>query len=176
MGFFRCFVYLTSLGMFTFFAGRFIPKSWIHPDDFPYKSYRFEKRGKLYDKLGVRKWQSKVLDMSKLFPKFIPQKKLDGDVMAALPLMIKETCIAELIHWLLVLPGFCCLYLWEGAGGVVIVILYELGNIPYIIIQRYNRPRFIAMLKRMEKRNGKIAVSEDSSFSTQPVYRLEGEN
>lgn len=162
--------------MVSFFAGRFIPKSWINEDAFPFKSYRFENRGKLYDKCGVRKWQSKVLDMSKLFPKIIPQKKLDGNVKSAMPLMIKETCIAELVHWLLILPGFYCLFLWEGVGGVVIVVLYELGNIPYIIIQRYNRPRFIAMLKRMEKRDGRMMTSAGSSFASQPLYRLESEN
>lgn len=162
---------MTTLGMFAFFAGRFIPKSWIHADDFPFKTCGFEKNGRLYDKLGVRKWQSKVLDMSKLFPKFIPKKKLDGDVKSAMPLMIKETCIAELVHWLLILPGFYCLNLWEGTGGIVIVILYELGNIPYIIIQRYNRPRFIAMQKRMEKRNGSADKAESSAFTAQPVQQ-----
>ena len=162
--------------MFSFFAGRFIPKSWINPDSFPFKSYSFENKGKIYDKCGVRKWQSKVLDMSKLFPKFIPQKKLEGDVESAMPLMIKETCIAELIHWLLIIPGFYCLSLWEGPGGVMIVILYELGNIPYIIIQRYNRPRFTAMQKRFEKRSGRIAENGESTFSTQQFYRLESKN
>ena len=162
--------------MFSFFAGRFIPKSWIHPDSFPFRAYRFENKGKLYDKFGVRKWQSKVIDMSKLFPRFIPQKKLEGDVMSAMPLMIKETCIAELIHWLLIIPGFYCLSLWNGPGGVMIVILYELGNIPYIIIQRYNRPRFTAMLKRMEKRNGSYQAHTENSFSSQRFYQLESEN
>lgn len=152
-GFLKCFVYLTSLGMFAFFAGRFIPKSWIDPDAFPYKSCQFEENGRFYEQFGVRKWQAKVLDMSKIFPKFIPHKKVEGDLYAALPMMIKETCIAELVHWLLVIPVFYCLTLWEGAGGVIIVALYEFGNIPYIIIQRYNRPRLINTLKRMEERH-----------------------
>ncbi len=152
-GFFRCFVYLTSLGMLAFFAGRIIPKSWINPDIFPYKTFQFENDGRIYELFGVREWQSKVLDMSKILPKFIPQKKLDNKLQDTLPLMIKETCIAELIHWILFVPVFYCLTLWEGMGGVIIVTLYELFNIPYIMIQRYNRPRLINTLNRMEKRN-----------------------
>ena len=151
-GFFRCFVYLTSLGMLAFFAGRLIPKSWINPDVFPYKTYQFENDGRIYDMFGVREWQSKVLDMSKIFPKLIPQKKITGDLQSALPLMIKETCIAELIHWILFVPVLYCLTLWEGIGGITVVTLYELFNIPYILIQRYNRPRLIHTMKRMEKR------------------------
>lgn len=151
MGFCRCFVYLTCLGMFSFFAGRLIPKSWLNPDVFPYKLYAFEKNGRFYEQFNVRKWQSKVLDMSKLFPKIIPRKSVNDNLYTTLPVMIKETCVAELVHWLLVVPGFYCLFLREGAGGIIIVILYELGNIPYIIIQRYNRPRLISTLKRMEK-------------------------
>ena len=66
--------------MLAFFAGRFIPKSWINPDIFPYKTCRFENDGRFYEQFGVRKWQTKVLDMSKIFPKIIPQKKINGDL------------------------------------------------------------------------------------------------
>lgn len=151
--FLKCFIYLTSVGMLAFFAGRFIPKSWINPDIFPYKTCRFENDGRFYEQFGVRKWQTKVLDMSKIFPKIIPQKKINGDLQDSLPLMIKETCIAELIHWILFIPVLYCLSLWEGLGGVIIVTLYELFNIPYIMIQRYNRPRLINTLKRMKRRD-----------------------
>lgn len=152
-GFLKCFIYLTSVGMLAFFAGRFIPKSWINPDIFPYKTCRFENDGRFYEQFGVRKWQTKVLDMSKIFPKIIPQKKINGNLQDSLPLMIKETCIAELIHWILFIPVLYCLSLWEGLGGVIIVTLYELFNIPYIMIQRYNRPRLINTLKRMKRRD-----------------------
>ena len=162
-------MYLTTLGMFAFFAGRFIPKDRINPNAFPYKSCQFERKGKLYEQLGVRKWQNKVFDMSKLFPKFIPKKKLQGHVVSAMPLMIKETCVAELVHWLLIIPGFYCLVLWEGVGGVAIVCLYELGNIPYIIIQRYNRPRFIAMQNRLEKHNVKTKLPENEAVMQRKV-------
>lgn len=143
--------------MLSFFAGRFIPKSWINPDSFPYKTCQFEENGKFYEQFGVKKWQNKVLDMSKIFPKIIPQKKINGDLQSALPVMIKETCIAELIHWFLFIPVLYCLVLWEGLGGYIVVTLYELFNIPYIIIQRYNRPRLINTLKRMERKNGAIS-------------------
>ena len=152
-GFWKCFVYLTSLGMFAFFIGRFIPKSWIKPEVFPYRIFKFENNGRFYELFGVRKWQTKVLDMSRIFPKIIPPKRINDDFQAELPLMIKETCIAELVHWILFVPVVFCLSLWEGIGGIIVVTLYELLNIPYIIIQRYNRPRMINTLKRMEKRN-----------------------
>lgn len=156
-GFFKCFVYLTSLGMLAFFAGRWIPKSWINPDVFPYKTLQFENDGRIYEQFGVRKWQNKVLDMSKIFPKIIPQKKISDNLQDSLPLMIKETCIAELIHWILFISVLYCFTLWEGIGSVIIVTLYEIFNCGYVMIQRYNRPRFIHTLKRMEQRNHSAA-------------------
>lgn len=153
-GFWRCFIYLTSLGMLAFFAGRIIPKSWINPDLFPYKACQFENDGRFYEQFCIKKWQNKVLDMSKIFPKIIPQKKIRDNLQDALPLMIKETCIAELIHWFLFVPVLYCFVLWEGLGGVIVVTLYEFFNLGYVMIQRYNRPRLINTLRRIEKRNG----------------------
>ena len=63
--------------------------------------------------------------------------------------MICETCIAELIHALLCLSGLYCLKLWPGAGGIIAAIVYILlFNLPFILIQRYNRPRLIRLQQR----------------------------
>ena len=69
--------------------------------------------------------------------------------------MIQETCIAEWIHELLILIGFGCVFLWKGIGGWIVSLLYALGNLPYIIIQRYNRPKFIGLLKRLQAKEAR---------------------
>ena len=56
--------------------------------------------------------------------------------------MIEETCVAEFTHFVLILLGFYALRLWPGTGGAVVTAIYILfGNLPFLIIQRYNRPR-----------------------------------
>lgn len=152
MNFVRCFIFMATTGIIAFFVGRIIPKRWLNENGFPYKAHAFEKDGYIYGKIGIRKWQNKVLDMSRILPKMMPAKRLEGNMLEKLPVMIKETCIAELIHSLLGLVALNCLLIWKGVGGIVVAILYEIGNLPYILIQRYNRPRLMALYERLQER------------------------
>ena len=148
-GFISCFIYLAAIGILSFFLGRILPKHWFHADAFPFKSFAFEKNGRIYDKILVKKWQNKVPDMSRIFPGLMREKKFSGGERdaSALPLMLEETCIAETIHWLLFILGFGCIFLWRGGWGIAVAIIYDLlGNVTFIIIQRYNRPRLMACL------------------------------
>ena len=160
MNFWKCFCFLIITGVIAFFAGRILPKKWFRADLFPYRSYKFEQDGRIYDKLHIRKWQNKVPSMSKILPFMMPAKNLSGDYKKRLPRMLQETCVAELIHTLNCFIGLYCLKLYPGAGGVIILILYVvLFNLPFIIIQRYNRPRLL----RIAKKIGQTATEERST-------------
>ena len=150
MNFWKCFCFLIITGVIAFFAGRILPKKWFRADLFPYRSYKFEQDGRIYDKLHIRKWQNKVPSMSKILPFMMPAKNLSGDYKKRLPRMLQETCVAELIHTLNCFVGLYCLKLYPGVGGVIILILYiTLFNLPFIFIQRYNRPRLMRLAKRV---------------------------
>ena len=159
-----CILYLSITGAIAFFVGRILPKEWFRPELFPYRSYKFERGGRIYDKLNIRKWQSKVPDMSRILPKIMPPKNLSGNFKERLPLMLQETCVAEMIHSVLCLASLCCLELYPGIGGVIIVILYVVFfNLPYIIIQRYNRPRLLKLTQRIQGEGKKQEKGETSS-------------
>lgn len=155
MGLLRCFLYLMTLGVLSFFAGRILPKEWLDASEFPFKAYKFEKGGKIYEKLNIRKWQNKVPDMSRIFPKIIPPKRIECKAdKAKLETMLHETCVAEIIHTALPILAIPCLWLWKGVKGRIIYYVYVLlGNLPFIIIQRYNRPRIARLLKNMNTLN-----------------------
>ena len=158
MGFTKCVLYAAVIGILSFFLGRVLPKQWFQPDRFPYRIYAWEQNGNFYNRVfHIRKWQSRVPDMSKILPGLIPAKKVTLDFEDRLPQMITETCIAEGIHWLLCIFSLPLLWLWPGIGGALFAILYILlGNLPFILIQRYNRPRFSAIAQRLaRKENGK---------------------
>lgn len=141
-------------GIIGFVLGRVLSGCKFYPGHFPYRLYHFEKDGTIYEKIKIRKWQNKVIDMSRIFPSLMPTKKLDKDICKKLPILIKETCISEMIHYMLCISGLYCLVIWEGIGGVIVTLIYEiLGNLPYIIIQRYNRPRLTKLLKRYKQRD-----------------------
>ena len=66
--------------------------------------------------------------------------------------LVYESCIAEADHWILMITGFGCTYIWDGAGGVVVSVLWALGNLPFAIIQRYNRPNMKRVVKKLKIR------------------------
>lgn len=161
MRFLNCFLYLVITGVMAFFLGRLLPKKWFRADSFPYRPYAFEDNGRYYERFGVRKWQHKLPDMSRILPFMMPAKSLSGDYKKRLPRMLQETCVAELIHTLNCFLGLYCLKLYRGIGGVIIVLLYVfLFNLPYIIIQRYNRPRLMKLMKRIQNEEQRPAEGE----------------
>ena len=149
--FILCLCYAATLGLVSFLLGRELPKSWLHPDQFPFRTYAWEET--LWKALQIRKWQAKVPDMSKVFPKLMPAKALTQKTAQDLPLMIQETCVAELTHGLLCLAGLYLLKIWPGAGGIVLTVIYIVfGNLPFLLIQRYNRPRLQRLLEKQSRR------------------------
>ncbi|MBQ8260932.1 MAG: glycosyl-4,4'-diaponeurosporenoate acyltransferase [Lachnospiraceae bacterium] len=147
----KCLTYLLAIGIFGFVIGRLLPKNWFRYNKFPYATYPFEENGDIYKKLKIKSWQSKLPDMSRIFPKLITPKRFEAKDIHRLPEMIQETCIAEFIHLSLCFAGFYCIILWK-TGGILIAILNILGNLPFILIQRFNRPRLVAILMKSEKR------------------------
>ena len=149
MGFLKCFGYLAASGIGGFALGRLLPKKWFCWDRFPYKTLRFEQGGRIYHKLRIRKWQNRLPDMSRILPSVMPAKKLtEGMNAEKLAVMLRETCVAELIHALFMFTGFVCIPLWPGCGGIILSVLYALGNLPFVLIQRYNRPRLLRLYER----------------------------
>lgn len=157
MGFWYCVIYIAVLGVISFIIGRLLPKGWFHADRFPYKTAAGEQ--KIYQALRVKSWQSKVPDMSKLFRHIMPAKKMTAETVADIPRMLEETCVAELTHTLLSILGLAMLWLWPGWGGIIVTIIYILlGNVPFIIIQRYNRPRLQRLYAMQQRKRERSSV------------------
>lgn len=156
-GFWECLIYLALIGIISFLAGRSLSEVRFSFEGFPFRPLPIENGGKIYQRIGVHRWKEGFPDMSRMFPSLIPSKWLSKAVTAdQIERMIRETCIAELVHGLLGVFGFGCIFIWKSIGGWVLSVLYLLGNLPYIIIQRYNRPKLISLLYRIRKREGRI--------------------
>lgn len=148
--FFSCIFYFAATGILSFFLGRILPENWFHFDRFPYRSFAVERDGKIYEALGIRRWKDRLPDMSKILPKLIPSRRLPAAMtIPQVELLLRETCIAEFIHTLLCISGLGCLFLWRGPGGRILYIVYVLGNLPFNLIQRYNRPKLARILVKL---------------------------
>lgn len=148
-------IIILGSGLLVFILGRIFPRSWINPYNFYFKAWKWEKEGKIYEKIKIKKWKTKWPDFSniitKIFPKFMPKKRLDVSAVQKLPILIKESCVAETTHTICFVLGFIPIAIWPGVASAVLSLLWALTHIPPIIIQRYNRPRFKEMLNKATK-------------------------
>lgn len=170
-GFLKCVLYLATIGFTFFLIGRVLPKRIFEYNALPFRLFRFEKNGRIYDALHIRKWKEGFPDMSVIFPAIIPSKRLPKVLSTAqIESMIQETCVAEWIHKLLCLFGFGCVFLWKGIGGWLVSLLYALGNLPYIIIQRYNRPKFVRLLKKLQAKEARRTNRKQDNIRGKGTY------
>lgn len=158
----NCLIYLLFYGLMMFFVGRILPKKWFDASKFPYRQTDFEKKYEKH-KNKIRRWKLRLPDMSRIFPQLIPSKRIDHKPDAEMfEEMITETCIAEFIHTVNMFLGFSCLLVNDGTPGWVMGFANALlGNLPFIIIQRFNRPRLVRIYNRMKKTEG---VNADEEF------------
>lgn len=143
-------LYLLSLTVVIYVIGRIFPRKWIKEDKFPFRSFGFEKEGKIYDKIKIKKWKAKWPDASRIIHKIIPiipVKRFDDKSPEKVKVLLEESCVAETTHVVAFVFGFFALFFWMSVLGVILTILYELVNIPPILIQRYNRPRLMRALR-----------------------------
>ena len=148
-------IVILGSGLLVFLIGRVFPRKWINPNIFYFRAGKWEKEGKVYEKVSIKKWKTKWPDFSniitKLFPNIMPRKRLDMGAVEKLPILIKESCVAEATHTICFFFGFIPIAIWPGVASAVLSVIWALTHIPPIIIQRYNRPRFKETLKRLSK-------------------------
>ena len=123
-----------------------IMKNKANHNSFWFKEKRFEK--KLYKLLRVRKWK-------KHLPTYSPEafditQKNAAEIIGA-------TCQAEIVHEIITVLSLLPITLIPFLGGAVAFILTSilaaLVDFLFVILQRYNRPRLIKVMARLEKNN-----------------------
>ena len=138
-------LYLALLGLLAHPVGQALPRRWFHPDRRPWTPWRWEESGALYRALRVRDWKDKVPDMSRRMGDMV--KKRAPRTAAEAEAVLRETCGAELV---LSVPVFL---LMRSPWAILVYVIFNgLGNLPFLIIQRYNRPRLAAIWRKLKKR------------------------
>jgi glycosyl-4,4'-diaponeurosporenoate acyltransferase len=130
-----------------------IPMARFHPEGWIFRPRIWEKEGLFYlRQLRIKKWKKYLPDGARwLGSRGFPKTRLAEKGRPYLALFSRETCRAELTHWMIILfaPFF---FLWNRPWVGLIMILYALlENLPLIIAQRYNRLRLLDILERKEK-------------------------
>lgn len=117
------------------------------PDKKMYRPCKWEKDGKLYaDLLKINRWKD-----------FLPQhvgkdgfskEHLENISLAYIDQFIRETCRGEWNHAMNCLFALILFILNHFGIALILTFLLLLGNVPFIIIQRYNRFR-LQKLRRL---------------------------
>lgn len=136
-------------GLFAFLIRR-LPEKW-----FSHEKKIFDvgkKECKFYEKLGIRKWKDKVLELGN-FTDFHKDKVYDPTNNEYIERFLLEANYGEIIHLVGVFLGFLIIFIfplrYALCFGVPVGIVNAVLNLmPYFIL-RYNTPR----LKLLHKRN-----------------------
>ena len=93
--------------------------------------------------------------MSKIMPDMV-KKKMSAVKSQGMDVLIAETCVAECVHYWLIVLSLGIFLFWRGGWALVFWLVYNiLGNVPFILIQRYNRPRLVLLEQRRKRRAAK---------------------
>ncbi len=153
MKFLYSLIYIAVLGVLSHFVGQALPRKCFDAEKPPYKAAKWEKGGKVYERLGIKHWKDIVPDMSRIMPDMVKKKLTSENKERGMDTLIAETCVAECVHWGLIVLSFGILFWWRGLWAAVFLLVYNIfGNLPFIIIQRYNRPRLVMLEQRRKRR------------------------
>ena len=113
-----------------------------------YESFWFRQKAwepGLYEKLGVKKWKKKVELWTYDPSEFSTEHHTLEEI-------INNMCHAEAVHELIVFAGFSSLLFAVPFGEFWVFFLTAVlaggFDMIFVILQRYNRPRVLAILKR----------------------------
>ncbi|GIU85267.1 MAG: glycosyl-4,4'-diaponeurosporenoate acyltransferase [Acidimicrobiales bacterium] len=126
-----------------------IPRSRLRGDSPLFEIRSFEHRGRVYERLAIRRWKDRLPEAGGLFRGGMSKRRLPGRGPEALSTFRAETVRAELVHWILVL-GSPVFALWNPPYLTLAMIGYSLvANVPCLLVQRFNRARIDAILRRV---------------------------
>ncbi|WP_100372078.1 glycosyl-4,4'-diaponeurosporenoate acyltransferase [Bacillus sp. FJAT-45037] len=138
-------IQLTIVLLSSLFSKRVIEHfNWI------FQLQEWEKNGQIYDALSIKAWKTKLPDGGGWTKRGIKKNKLNVRVQEDLQRFILETKRAELSHLLQIAPAPIFFTFNDTLSGTIIVLYALCFNLPFILIQRYNRGRLVAILKRKE--------------------------
>ena len=115
-------------------------------------SYAWERGGRLYEPLGIRAWKDRLPEAGDFFQGGISKRDLGGRDAAHLERFALETSRAEYGHWLTWALSVSFFAWTPWPIGVFMVVFGGLVNLPFIMVQRYNRARLRRLGRRSARR------------------------
>ena len=113
------------MGLLCFLIGEMMPRKNFDYRAFPYACHAWERNGDVYLKLGINRWKDKVPDMSRYIPHTFRKKIGVMRSPEHVEGLIRETCVAELVHVVLILLSPVFLVLLPRGWNWICMLLYD---------------------------------------------------
>ncbi len=152
-------VYVAVIGILAHYIGESLPRSRFSEEKFPYRAFRWEKNGRIYEYIRIKKWKTRLPDMSRVMRDMLPKRVTFDAQSENINALIKETCVAECVHYWLCIFSVGIYFIWKNYVGVILTVVFIVCNIPFMMIQRYNRPHLILLRNRLLKREERKSVA-----------------
>jgi glycosyl-4,4'-diaponeurosporenoate acyltransferase len=125
----------------------------LSPYLFLFKTRKWEKNGNVYKKLfKIKRWKKLLPDGGAVIKSGFKKRHIDTSSKEVLEKFTLESCRGELVHWLLIIPFWTVGFIAPPIVVVYMFIYALIANLPCIIAQRYNRPRVLKLISRIETR------------------------
>ena len=147
---FKISIFFINSILLTLLAGK-MPKKRLCHKKWPYKEGKWEKDGKLYEKIfSVKKWKNLLPELSDFIKSAFSKRHLKQCTEEYLASFLTESCRSEFTHWCIIFST-AVFFIWgDLLTGIKMALLAIALNLPYIIIQRYNRPRITRLLRKIQ--------------------------
>lgn len=127
-----------------------LPEDWFDPERPIFRTHHWEEHGRVYRRLNIDRWKDQLPSFTRRGA--LSKKRLLTRDPAYLDQFVVETCRAESHHVRAVL-SVVVMKLWTPLPSWLIMFAIALtGNLPFILIQRYNRPRLQRALAAARRR------------------------
>jgi glycosyl-4,4'-diaponeurosporenoate acyltransferase len=136
----------------TGYAAHRLGEKRLGRDGWLLRPRRFETAGLWYRRrLRIDRWKDRVPEAGALFPGGMSKRHLPAYDVSGLRLFVRETRRAELAHWWAMSCG-PVFVLWNPPLAAGLLVSYGVAvNLPFIVIQRYNRFRTLTLIERRSR-------------------------
>ncbi len=143
------FIFAPASGVLFYHVGMRLAVAYLAKHRYNFKNAWFSEKAfekPLYKKLHVRRWKKRL-------PSGNPESySIENRTLFSI---VQTMCRNEIIHEVSALLSLLPIVLgfWYGAWGVwtVTSVFGSLCDLPFVCIQRYNRPRLVRLMERGQK-------------------------
>ncbi len=147
----------------TGYAAHRSPRRWFEHDTWAARPRRWERDGRTYERLRIRRWKDRLPEAGALFAGGSSKRHIPPAAAGGVARLAAETRRAEWAH---VGAAACAVLfvLWNPLWIAAVMVLYGVAvNAPFVAVQRYNRLRIARVIGRRTRRSTSVSTATSSS-------------